>query len=73
MDLSNWKPTANGNPSISISLRGWQRRVVIFKHRETLLWRWLIMVEDGYEEFSQDSWPTEAEAQMDAWDALQEM
>src|ERR1700733_14797400 len=61
-----WGLTAKGNPTIVISLRGWSRRVVLFQQRETMLWRWLIMVEDGYEEFSQDSWHSESEARFDA-------
>jgi hypothetical protein len=66
-----WGVTNRGNPTIVISVRGWRRRVVLFQQTETLLWRWLIMVEDGYEEFSQDSCRGESEARFDAWEAMQ--
>ena len=71
MDPAAWGLTAKGNPTIVIMVRGWSRRVVLFQARETLMWRWLIMVEDGYEEFSRDSWHSESEARFDAWEAMQ--
>ena len=48
MDPSNWTATANGNASIFLTLRGVELRVVLFDHKKTSTWGWLIIeLDDG--------------------------
>ena len=70
LDLANWRETANGNVSIVITVRGVEYRVVLFQHKQTPTWGWLIIDTDDGEETFSGRYPTRDEAHMDAWEAL---
>jgi hypothetical protein len=70
MDLSNWRTTANGNPTHLIVHKGKSYRVVLFKHkkRPTHGWMRIDTITDATE-FS-GAFKTVEEAHADAWKSL---
>ena len=43
MDIDNWGPTAGGNVSIVVTVKGIEFRVVIFQYKQTPMWGWMLM------------------------------
>lgn len=72
MDIRNWDVTAAGNATITVTVRGVGFKVVLFKHKRTPTWGYLLIDTDtDVETFSNVRYPTEVGAHEAAWEALE--
>jgi hypothetical protein len=74
MDLSAWRKTGNGNPACLVTgLDGRPYRIVLFRHKKTPTFGWMVVDIDRDEtEFSNHKFTSMAEAHKDAWKNLME-
>jgi hypothetical protein len=71
LDLDQWDETANGNPTIVMRARGRRMRVVLFKHKQTPTFGYLITdIAAEAKTFSNVRYPNRAGALLGAWEAL---
>jgi hypothetical protein len=74
MDMDNWRESGAGNPTIgNVAMKGVEYRVVLFRHKKTPTFGYLIIEVDADEDaetFSNVRYATQNEAHRAAWEAL---